>query len=64
MRDLLDPEFCTGGPHPIEHNPSNWKGYPNSPHLQGLEVGKLLTTSKIDANCESSKKCCIIYICK
>ena len=36
MRDLLDPELCIGGPHPIAHNPSsNWKGCSNPPRCRG-----------------------------
>ena len=55
MRNLLDPELCTAGPHPIEHNrSSNWTSCSNPPLMQGLKVGKFLTTSTTDSNCESS----------
>ena len=64
MRYLLGAEFCTGGPHPIEHIgyglkmgeritfPLIGKVTPILPDA-GVGVGIFLTTT-IDANCESS----------
>ena len=65
MRRLLNAEFRTGGPHPIEHIGCELKRGERItlpliesviPILPGAEVGAgiFLTTSTIDANGESS----------
>ena len=69
-RNLLDAEFCTGSPPPIEHMrcglkmgermtlpPIGWVLLILPDERVGL--GKFLTTSIIDANCERSLKFCV-----
>ena len=65
MRHLLDAEFYTGGPHPIEHIGCGLKmgeritvsliGRVTPCSLgAGVGMGKFLTTSTINAICENS----------